>query len=204
MSLTDYSKKEKEEDYEVIELKKLLKEKISTEKRLKQESTMVEGQEFKPTLKNPFFQITTKQGKDYSIWHKPRIYLPYNDEIKIVYPDFIFINEKTDDLYELKSLKKEMKAHKHLTKKARVELTEKLLKKIKKPALLLYLKKSLTQKELKKVIMASTYLKPEHVLVIAENYLKPEIKLSMPEEITYVENAGMNKQKAKEEIEKII
>lgn len=204
MSLTDFEKKEKKtEEYELLKLKQLIKS-IEPINKKKFEIKKIKKNMFNPTLKNPYMQISTKQGKEYSIWFKPKIYLPYNEKTQEIYPDFIFIKKKTKELYNLENIEKQIKTHKQLSEKMKKELSKKLIKKIKKINLLLYLKKNLTQKELKKIIITTTWLKPEHVLIIIEEYLKPELKIIIPKNINYVENTGVNEQKAKQAIKKLL
>lgn len=212
MSLKDYeAKEEKETSYKLKELKIIINalEPIETIKNTMQAKENKQQNQhkncvLKTTSQKPFLQIITKQTKNYSIWHEPTIYLPLAEKTQETSPDFIFINEKTPELYELGNLKKQIQTHEKLSDRMKKELSQKLLKKMKKITLLLFVKKKLTQKELKEITAISSYLKPKNTLVIIEDYLKPEIKIAMPSTIKYVENAGMNKQKTKQEIKQML
>ncbi len=201
MALTDFEKKEKKQEaYEVIKLKKIVKgikaSEETEEKRNSNELTLI--------FKKPDFYLETKKENHYSIWHKPTIILPYEEKTREEKPDFVFIAEKTKHLYTLENLEKKIKTHKKMTEKMKKELSKELLKKMKKIKLLLYIRKNLTQKELTKIIITASYLKPEYAVIILEESMKPSIKIAMPEQINCIENTGINQQKAKKALRQVL
>ena len=202
MALADFKAKEKkEESYEVKKIKKALKALGELEEFEKTEQ--VKNNFPAHSLQNPSFLFKTKQGKEYSVWYKPLIYLPFEEKAIASQPQFVFIKGKEKGMYELNGLKKQLKAHVKLTSLMEKELAQKLIKKIRSIQLVLYMKKNLTQKELNRMIITSSYLKPEYAIILTEGHVKPEIKMIIPNAINLVENIGLNEKRIKEVLKQV-
>ena len=214
MSLLDFEKKEPEikkikqfnaTDFELKTLFSILNSINPKKTRIDLDETpRVITKDFNPTLRGPDIKLTDKTEKEYSIWYKPIIYLPYEKETKATVVDFVFVPEDTDSLYKLQNVEKELKTHDYLTEKMIRNLSIKLLSSKKEIQLLFFVRKNFTQKDLKEVRNIGFYLKPKRILIASEEYLDEKVKMDLPLNVDFVENVDVNFEKLKKKINNLL
>lgn len=214
MSLLDFDEKEPEikklkqfntTDFELKTLFSIINSLKPKKTRIDiDETPRVITKDFNPTLKGPDIKLTDSKEKDYSIWHNPIIYLPYDKKTEAVVVDFIFIQEDTDSLYNLSNVEKMLKTHDYLTDEMMRDLSIRLLASQKEIQLLFFVRKNFTQQEIKEIKNISFYLKPKRVLIASEEYLDDKIKMDLPLNVDFVENVDVNFEKLRNKISNLL
>ena len=214
MSLLDFDKKEPEikklkqfnaTDFELKTMFSIINSLNPKKTRIDiDETPRVITKDFNPTLRGPDIKLTDSRERDYSIWHNPIIYLPYDEKTEAVVVDFVFLQEDTESLYNLSSVEKMLKTHDYLTDAMIRDLSIRLLAAQKEIQLLFFVRKNFTQQEIREIKNIAFYLKPRRILLASEEYLDKKIKMDLPLNVDFVENVDVNFEKLKNKISNLL
>jgi hypothetical protein len=166
---------------------------------------VIAEESFSPTMKAPDIEVTDKLGRDYSIWYKPVVYYPKDEKTESMMVDFLMSKGKSKGLYDLDSTTlKELTTHEFITGSMIREFSMKLLSKIKPVHIILFVRENFSANDLKQINDAAFFLRPSRILLVSEKYIPNDVKMNLPINAQFVENAGMNIEKFKETVKKML
>lgn len=161
--------------------------------------------EFNPTITPPDIIITDEEAKSYSVWYQPIIYVPSKNSAKKIQPEFVFLRGERKSMYDIdKEFKRSLYTYEFLSDSLLKEISEKMIKKLQEPQLIVHTKREYIYKDLSGIMDSEHYLDPENLLAVSEKKLPEKMKMNLPLGVEFAEKVDLNTRRLREKVKALL
>lgn len=156
----------------------------------------IEKLEFNPTISGSNICFKDRLRRDFSVWYKPVFYVPTANSARNLMVDFVFLRGTSFSMYSIdQELKRELYSYEFLSDIMLKDISTKLLNKLRQVQLGMVCRKNISTADLPNIRNASYFLRASRFLVVCENEIPDAVKMNLPVNATFLENADLNDRK---------